>query len=71
MLSIFRVSSVLYFMKTNTMLDNAGLGFGLKCTKHCLVSEILKEKHTPSAILFHNLLYLSDVIKLTVNEFKS
>ena len=67
----------------NTILDNAGLGFGLKCTKlvvtglqHCLFSEILKEKHTPSAILFYNLHdalferrhYSVDFVKLTVDE---
>ena len=40
-------------LKMNTILDNAGLGFGLKCRRlvvtglqHCLVSKILKEKHT-------------------------
>ena len=49
---------VAYFildLKMNTILDNAGLEFGLFTgLQHCLVSEILKEKHTPSAILFYN-----------------
>ena len=45
------------------MLDNAGLGFGLKYTRlvvtgqHFLVPEILKEKHT-----------VRHLIKLTVTE---
>ena len=46
----------------NTIPDNAGLKFGLKCTRlvvtglqHCLVSEILKEKHT----VRHLVLYLA------------
>ena len=48
------------------MLDNAGLGFGLKYTRlvvtgqHFLVPEILKEKHT-----------VRHLIKLTVTEVKS
>ena len=41
-------------LKMNTILDNAGLGFGRKGTRlvvtglqHCLVSEILKETYRP------------------------
>ena len=50
----------------NTIQDNAGLGFGLKCTRlvvtglqHCVVSEILKEKHTPYVCMYVKLYLLT------------